>query len=134
MVVSRCADAQGLDHGLDVARVVVKVDDDGNLPVQITNTTHRVKSIGSLIPVCQVDFEAVTVNFTTYVLAVASVLSSQYCYDITILGMSFALLADSYFALRFKSDSDQINYTPIENFARKSWTAEAFVIERNIFI
>lgn len=80
------------------------------------------------------DFEAVTVNFTTYVLAVASVLSSQYSYDVTILGMSFALLADSYFALRFKSDSDQINYTPIENFARKSWTAEAFVIERNIFI
>ena len=30
--------------------------------------------------------------------------------------MSGALLADSYFAMRFKEDSDQIKYTQIENF------------------
>ena len=48
--------------------------------------------------------------------------------------MCGALLADSYFAMRFKEDSDHIKYTPIENFARKSWTAEAFVSEGSIFV
>ena len=48
--------------------------------------------------------------------------------------MCGALLADSYFAMRFKEDSDHIKYTPIENFAQKSWTAEAFVSEGSIFV
>ena len=80
------------------------------------------------------DFEAVTVNFTTYSLAISSVLAYQYSDDITALGMCIALICDSYFAMRFKSDCDEINYSPIENFARKSWTAEAFVSETNVFI
>ena len=80
------------------------------------------------------DFEAVTVNFTTYSLAISSVLACQYSNDITALGMCIALICDSYFAMRFKSDCDEINYSPIENFARKSWTAEAFVSETNVFI
>lgn len=46
--------------------------------------------------------------------------------DFTLIGMTISLLADSYFALRFKDNSDKINYTPIENFARESWTQQAF--------
>jgi len=41
-------------------------------------------------------------------------------------GMTLALLADSYFALRFKSASDKIEYTPFELFAMQSWTEQAF--------
>lgn len=48
--------------------------------------------------------------------------------------MCAALIADSYFAMRLQTDSDEIAYSPIENFARKSWTAEAFVSETNIII
>jgi hypothetical protein len=48
-----------------------------------------------------------------------------------MLGMTSALLLDSYFALRFKEGEDKIRYTPIENFARESWTQEAFSKNQN---
>ena len=52
-----------LDHGLVVARTVGYVDPlDGCIPVQISNFTHRHRSIGSLIPVCQIDFESIVVH------------------------------------------------------------------------
>lgn len=69
------------------------------------------------------DFEAISVSFTTYMLAVATIVAVQHSKDLQVLGMSIALVGDSYFALRFKADSDEIKYTPIENFARQSWTA-----------
>jgi hypothetical protein len=38
-------------------------------------------------------------------------------------GMTAALAADSYFAVRYTDDSDQIEFNPLERFGRESWTA-----------
>jgi hypothetical protein len=39
-----------------------------------------------------------------------------------MLAMTGALSLDSYFAIRYKSESDKIKYNPIELFAMESWT------------
>ena len=53
-------------------------------------------------------------------------------FDTCSLGMSAALIADGYFALKFKDNSDKIKYTPIELFAIESWTQQAFTKDGNI--
>ena len=61
--VSPCAIRHRLDHGLDVARTIGYVDaEDHTVPAQVTNFTHRTRSIGSLIPVCQIEFESIVVH------------------------------------------------------------------------
>lgn len=77
------------------------------------------------------DFDALQINFTPMVLTVAGIISLQREFDYSKLGMTVALLADSYFALRFKEKEDGITFSPIENFARESWTQEAFSINQN---
>ena len=52
-----------LDHGLDVARTIGYVDpDDDCVPVQISNFSYPTRSIGSLIPICQVSFDTIVVH------------------------------------------------------------------------
>ena len=77
------------------------------------------------------DFDALQINFTPMALSVAGIISLQRDFDFAVLGMTLALLADTYFAMRFKSEDDSIRYTPIENFARESWTQEAFSKNQN---
>ena len=61
--VSPCSIRHRLDHGLDVARTIGYVDPaDHCIPVQISNFTHRDRSVGSLIPISQVEFETVVVH------------------------------------------------------------------------
>ena len=61
--VSPCAVRHRLDHGLDVARTIGYIDPkDNTVPVQISNFTHLTRSIGSLIPVCQIEFESIVVH------------------------------------------------------------------------
>ena len=61
--ISPCAVRHRLDHGLDVARTIGYVDaEDHTVPAQVTNFTHRTRSIGSLIPVCQIEFESIVVH------------------------------------------------------------------------
>lgn len=72
------------------------------------------------------DFDALQINFTPMALSIISTIHLMRASDFTLIGMTISLLADSYFALRFKDNSDKINYTPIENFARESWTQQAF--------
>ena len=61
--ISPCAVRHRLDHGLDVARTIGYVDPiDLCVPAQISNFTHRDRSIGSLIPICQIEFETVVVH------------------------------------------------------------------------
>ena len=61
--VSRCPDNHRLDHGLDVARCIAYIDPlDGCIPVQVTNFTRDARSIGSLVPVCQIDYETIVVH------------------------------------------------------------------------
>ena len=44
------------------------------------------------------------------------------------------MIADGYFALRYKDNSDKIKYTPIELFAIESWTQQAFQKDGNILL
>ena len=61
--ISRCPERHRLDHGLEIARVVAYIDPaDGTVPVQISNFTHRAHSIGSLIPICQIDYDTITTH------------------------------------------------------------------------
>lgn len=41
-------------------------------------------------------------------------------------GMTITLIADSYYALRYKDESDQIEFNAVELFARESWTSQVF--------
>ena len=48
------------------------------------------------------DFEALQVNFTPIMLAVCGIVALERQYDFYLFCMVLSLLADSYFALRFK--------------------------------
>ena len=72
------------------------------------------------------DFEALQVNITPITLAFAGMMGMQSNFSVPLLGMVIALIADSYFALRFKDEDDFIQYTPIEKFSLESWTQEVF--------
>jgi hypothetical protein len=45
---------------------------------------------------------------------------------ITTGGMTAALMADSYFGVRYQDHTDEINFSAVELFGRQSWTAQAF--------
>lgn len=77
------------------------------------------------------DFDALQINFTPIVLSIAGIISLQRDFQYSKLGMTIALIADAYFALRFKERGDEIKFSVIENFARESWTQEAFSINQN---
>jgi hypothetical protein len=77
------------------------------------------------------DFEALQVNITPIILSIAGSIAIQSNFSIPILGMNLALIADSYYALRFKDEEDFIQYTPIEKFSLESWTQEVFRIGKN---
>jgi len=72
------------------------------------------------------DFDALQVNFTPILLTICGIVGLQRHYDFFLLGMVLSLAADSYFALRFKDNSDKIKFTMVERFAMESWTQEAF--------
>lgn len=72
------------------------------------------------------DFDALQVNFTPILLTICGIVALQRQYDIFLLGMVISLAADSYFAVRFKDNSDKIKFTMVERFAMESWTQEAF--------
>ena len=77
------------------------------------------------------DFEALQVNITPIILSIAGSIAIQSNFSIPILGMILALIADSYYALRFKDEEDFIQYTPIEKFSLESWTQEVFRTGKN---
>lgn len=72
------------------------------------------------------DFDALQVNFTPLLLTVSGIVALQRHYDFYLMGMVLSLTADSYFALRFKDNSDQIKFSVVERFAMESWSQEAF--------
>jgi len=53
-------------------------------------------------------------------------------FDFTTLGMTLSLVADSYYALRYKETSDEIEYNVFELFAQESWTTQAFNKTNNL--
>ena len=46
--------------------------------------------------------------------------------------MTLSLIADSYYALRYKETSDSIEYNVFELFAQDSWTTQAFNKTNNV--
>lgn len=71
-------------------------------------------------------------NITPIVLAITGLVSLNQEFNFTLLVFTLTLLGDSYCALRFKQGSDKIKYSPIEQFARESWTQSAFQKQGNL--
>lgn len=101
-------------------------------PLSIVSLVYSLICMFSFFNVTYVrDFDALQINFTPIALSVVSIIALQREFDYITLGLTLALVADSYFALRFKEGEDCIKYTPLENFARESWTQEAFSKNEN---
>lgn len=95
--------------------------------------TYSLICLFSFINVTYVrDFDALQVNFTPILLSFLGIFALQKTFDFMLLGMVIALIADSYFALRYKDTSDKINWTCIERFAMESWTQNAFQQNKDI--
>lgn len=78
------------------------------------------------------DFDVVQINFTPITLALVGITSLMESFEYATLGMTLALMADSYYALRYKETSDSIEYNLIELFAQESWTTQAFNKTNNL--
>jgi hypothetical protein len=78
------------------------------------------------------DFDVVQINVTPITLAIVGLTSVMGNADIATLGMTLSLIADSYFALRYKETSDSIEYNLFELFAQESWTTQAFDKTNNV--
>lgn len=63
---------------------------------------------------------------TPIALAILGLTSMSGLDDFARAGMTLSLIADSYFALRYKESSDVIEYSALELFAQESWTQQAF--------
>lgn len=73
------------------------------------------------------DFDALQVNFTPLMLTVCGLVSlAEGNYDFFLMGMVISLIADSYFALRFKDGTDKIKFSVLERFAMENWSQDAF--------
>lgn len=72
------------------------------------------------------DFDALQVNFTPLVLSICGIMTLTRTYDFLLMGMVISLLADSYFALRYKEKDDKITFSVLERFTMESWTEQAF--------
>jgi hypothetical protein len=68
------------------------------------------------------DFDVVQINVTPISLALIGLISVFGNYEFSISGMTIALIADAYCALRYKESSDSIEYNVFELFAQESWT------------
>jgi len=78
------------------------------------------------------DFDVLQINFTPITLALVGLTSVMGQFDYTTLGMTLSLVADSYYALRYKETSDKIEYNVFELFAQESWTTQAFNKTNNV--
>lgn len=78
------------------------------------------------------DFDVLQINFTPITLALIGTTSIMGQFDYTTLGMTLSLIADSYYALRYKETSDHIEYNVFELFAQESWTTQAFSKTNNV--
>lgn len=76
------------------------------------------------------DFDAIQVNATPIILSVIGLLNmAAHGVHLPLLGMNVALMADSYFALRYDDNSDEIDYNALEMLFRESWTNQIFKLK-----
>lgn len=78
------------------------------------------------------DFDALQVNFTPIILSLVGIMALTSVSDFFLLGMVITLIADSYFALRYKDNTDKVTWTSIERFAMESWSQNAFSYNKDI--
>jgi len=72
------------------------------------------------------DFDVIQINVTPISLAFIGLINVLGNSEFSIMGMTLTLIADAYFALRYKETSDSIEYNVFELFAQESWTQQAF--------
>ena len=69
--------------------------------------TYSLICLFSFINVTYVrDFDAIQVNLTPILLSLAGMMALNKTFDYMLLGMVITMMADSYFALRYKDHSD----------------------------
>jgi len=89
-----------------------------------TVTVYSLASLWSFINVSYIrDLEALQLNIVPIFLTIASFVAIEtHGLDFQLAGMTFFLMADSYFALRYNDGSDKIEFTILEKFCREGWT------------
>ena len=82
------------------------------------------------------DFDALQVNFAPVVLSLVAIIEVLHAETLgfSLAGMTIALLADSYFAMKYQKSSDELEFNNFELFAQESWTQSSFNDSRNIKI
>ena len=74
------------------------------------------------------DFDAMQINIVPIVLTIIAMIEVMHSSSLgfSLVGMTTALLADSYFAMKYQSSSDKLEFNNFELFAQESWTQSAF--------
>jgi len=96
--------------------------------LSITVFVYAMISLFSFLNVTYIrDFDALQINVVPVVLSIAAITEMIHTeQNIFLTGMTVALIADSYFAMRYQESKENIEYTNFELFAQESWTSEAF--------
>jgi len=96
--------------------------------LSITVFVYAMISLFSFLNVTYIrDFDALQINVVPVVLSIAAITEMIHSeQNIFLTGMTVALIADSYFAMRYQESKENIEYTNFELFAQESWTSEAF--------
>lgn len=96
--------------------------------LSITVFVYAMISLFSFLNVTYIrDFDALQINVVPVVLSIAAITEMIHSeQNLFLTGMTVALIADSYFAMRYQQSNENIEYTNFELFAQESWTSEAF--------
>ena len=88
---------------------------DAHLCFSIIVLSYSVICLFSFLNIIYVrDFDAIQVNITPIVLSIAGFIGLIQNFSYPMLGISLALVADSFFAIRFKENNDVIHYNLFE--------------------
>lgn len=65
-------------------------------------------------------------------LGLTGMMTSLQSPSIPAVGLMVTTGMDAYFAMRFRDNTDTIEFTPVERFAMESWTQAAFVRDSSL--
>lgn len=72
------------------------------------------------------DFDALQVNITPLLLAVSCLVSALEHHSVSAIGMAVATGFDAYFGLRYRDNTDVIEFNVLERFALENWVNTGF--------
>lgn len=80
------------------------------------------------------DFDALQINFVPILLTMTALIQGMHQAKLgfSMTGMTVTLLADSYFAMKYQAESDELEFNNFELFAQESWTQSAFSNSRSL--